>query len=109
MKSRLEILRAADILQGEVIAHILNGVINRPARDSLLLHHAIEDISSRSKDVELRYELLMSRLVRLHWDRAHLAKVKSEYKRKYGKSLEHDVERATKGDFGKFCLGLCET
>lgn len=97
--------------QGEVIAHILNGVINRPARDSQLLHHAIEDISAKNKAVDLRYELLISRLVRLHWDRMHLAKVKQYYKEKYKVTLEHDIESATiaGGDFGRFCLGLCET
>ena len=96
-------------LQGEVIAHILNGVINKPARDSLLLHHAIRDIASRNKDDELRYELLISRLVRLHWDRLHLARVKREYKEKYGKYLEEDIEDATKGDFREFMCELCQT
>ncbi|KAK4994025.1 hypothetical protein LTR28_001034, partial [Elasticomyces elasticus] len=65
-------LKKSNNLVGEVIAHILNGVINRPARDALLLRHAIDDIVSHNKDDELRYELLISRLVRLHWDRAHL-------------------------------------
>lgn len=95
--------------QGEVIAHILNGVINRVARDCLLLHHAIDDITTRNKAVEFRYELLMSRLVRLHWDRLHLARVKDEYRSKYGVSLERDIKDATKGDFGEFCLKLAST
>lgn len=73
----------------------------------MLLHHAIEDISEHNKAVELRYELLMSRLVRLHWDRLHLAKVKAEYVRKYGVQPEKEIERATQGDFRKFCVGLC--
>ena len=29
-----------------------------------------------------------------------------EYKRKYGKSLERDVDEGTKGDFGEFCVGI---
>ena len=92
-----------------MIAHILNGVINKPARDSLLLHHAIKDIAEKNKDDELRYELLISRLVRLHWDRLHLVRVKSEYKHKYGKHLEEEIEDATRGDFSEFMLGLAET
>lgn len=91
-----------------MIAHILNGVINRPARDSLLLHHAIDDIGARNKAVELRYELLMSRLVRLHWEPKHLALVKDEYRRRYKISLEDAIDEATKGDFGEFCIRLCE-
>ncbi len=96
-------------MQGEVIAHILNGVINRPARDALLLRHALDDIAHRNKAVELRYELLMSRLIRLHWDRVHLARVKEEYKIKYRTDLERDVKDSTKGEFSEFALRLCET
>ena len=90
-----------------MIAHILNGVINRPARDCLLLKHAINDVTSKEGD--LRYELLMSRLIRLHWDRSHLLKVKEEYNSKYQESLERSVKKATKGDFRSFCVKLCET
>lgn len=88
-------------IQGETLAHILNGVLNRPVRDALLLHQAINETS---KD---RTELLVSRLVRFHWEPKHLEKVKQEYRRKYGNKLEHDIQEGTKGDFGEFCLGLC--
>ncbi|KAK8231143.1 hypothetical protein BKA81DRAFT_383658 [Phyllosticta paracitricarpa] len=125
-----EVLRKSGNLVGEICAHILNGVINRPARDAMLLRHALLDLidtdpnlitnqhqqpSSDKKDNLLakqqrqhRYELLISRLVRLHWDRRHLQRVKLEYVEKYGVLLEEDVEEATKGDFREFCLALCE-
>jgi len=123
-------LRKSNNLVGEVIAHILNGVINRPARDSMLLHHALMDLielpapeshgprSSSSRlpketvskhERQQRYELLISRLVRLHWDRMHLMRVKAEYEEKYGKVVEEDLEEATKGDFREFCIALCQT
>ncbi|KAF2642912.1 Annexin [Massarina eburnea CBS 473.64] len=113
-----EALRKSNNLVGEVIAHILNGVINRPARDAMLLHHALMDLiepssssqSTHSKhDRQQRYELLISRLVRLHWDRLHLGRVKMEYEDKYGKLVEEDVDEATKGDFRAFCIALCQT
>jgi hypothetical protein len=151
------------------MAHILNGVINKPARDAMLLHHAIMDLapsasdtaltkstsrrsssssSSRSdsrpskdptprsssskmrnpfsssdrkleggakkdpaaaKDRKYRYELLISRLVRLHWDKMHLRKVKDGYRDKYGVYVEDDVEDCVKqGEFMEFCLALLE-
>lgn len=125
-------LRKSNNLVGEVIAHILNGVINRPARDSMLLHHALMDLieppahapgpkssssklSSQKSDAsskherQQRYELVISRLVRLHWDRLHLIRVKKEYEEKYGRVVEEDIEEATKGDFREFCIGLCQT
>ena len=95
--------------QGEVIAHILNGVINRPARDALLLQHAIKDVAEKNKDDDLRYELLISRLVRMHWDKVHLMRVKKEYYEKYRTTLEDAIEDATKGDFQEFLCELCET
>ncbi|KAF2741770.1 Annexin [Sporormia fimetaria CBS 119925] len=122
-------LRRSGNLVGEVIAHILNGVINRPARDAMLLHHALMDLidppvhndprtsssgiskesSSAKHERQHRYELLISRLVRFHWDRMHLARVKIDYEDKYGRVLEEDVEEATKGDFREFCLAICQT
>ncbi|KAF1913526.1 hypothetical protein BDU57DRAFT_455621 [Ampelomyces quisqualis] len=118
-------LKKSNNLVGEVIAHILNGVINRPARDAMLLHHALTDLidpapadaprtsSSRlapstKHERQQRFELLISRLVRLHWDRMHFARVKSEYEDKYGRVVEEDVEEATRGDFREFCIALCQ-
>ena len=98
----------------------------------MLLHHALMDLiepdappssanprssssklpkeSSTSKhDRQQRYELLISRLVRLHWDRLHLMRVKREYEEKYGRVVEEDIEEATKGDFREFCIAICQT
>lgn len=101
-------LRKSNNLVGEVVAHILNGVINKPTRDAMLLHHAIQDIAEKNKDDELRYELLISRLVRLHWDKMHLMRVKRAYADKYKRELQKDIEEATKGDFREFMCELCE-
>jgi hypothetical protein len=141
-----------------VIVHILNGVINRPARDAMLLHHALIDLrkgeksergdrkrrdsspsrdgsprssmsrlnpfssesqsqreSTRGKakeaqDRQERYELLISRLIRLHWDRQHMRRVKQEYRAKYRTDVERDVKDYVKpGEFQEFCFGLLDT
>ncbi|KIW00975.1 uncharacterized protein PV09_07498 [Verruconis gallopava] len=125
-----EALRKSGNLVGEVVAHILNGVINRPARDAMLLHHALQDLapteSPRSSRADVnprssrsdvrdpprkdRYELLISRLVRLHWDRMHFMRVKLEYRDKYGHYVEEDIEDYVRGeDFKEFCLVMCES
>ncbi|KAL8806851.1 MAG: hypothetical protein Q9182_001111 [Xanthomendoza sp. 2 TL-2023] len=97
-----EMIQKSRNLVGETLAHILNGVLNRPVRDALLLHQAITETSSKD-----RADLLVSRLVRFHWEPKHLEKVKAEYRRKYGDRLEQHVRERIKGDFGEFCLGLC--
>jgi hypothetical protein len=63
----------------------------------------------QKEDRKDRYELLISRLVRLHWDRNHLRKVKEEYREKYGAHVDEDVEDYVKpGEFQEFCLNLLE-
>lgn len=91
------------LTQGEMLAHILNGIINRPVRDTLLLHHAL----NLTKSDSLRVDLLISRLVRYHWDRPHMEAIKREYRNRYGKELQEAVREGTKGAWGEFCEELC--
>lgn len=96
----------------------------------MLLHHALMDLiepaldgprsssgrlssskepSTSKHERQQRHELLISRLVRLHWDKLHFVRVKTEYEEKYGRVVEEDIEEATKGDFREFCIALCQT
>ncbi|KAK7715276.1 hypothetical protein SLS64_003974 [Diaporthe eres] len=96
-------LKKSGNLVGELLAHILNGVINKPVRDALLVHHAL----TASKKDGLRRELLTSRLVRFHWDRHHMAAVKRAYAERYGKDMMEAVRDGTSGEWGQFCQELC--
>ncbi|CZR63859.1 uncharacterized protein PAC_13756 [Phialocephala subalpina] len=98
-----EMLKKSGNLVGEMLAHILNGVINKPVRDALLVHHAL----SLSKSDSIRTELLISRLVRYHWDRPHMELVKREYRTRYGVDMQRAVAEGTKGEWGHFCEMLC--
>ncbi|KAK5633940.1 hypothetical protein RRF57_009654 [Xylaria bambusicola] len=92
-------------LVGELLAHILNGIINKPVRDALLLHHAL----TASRKDGLRRELLISRLVRFHWDRQHLAAIKKAYRERYHEDLADAVRAGTSGEWGLFCEQLVVT
>ncbi|RGP67462.1 hypothetical protein FLONG3_8510 [Fusarium longipes] len=96
-------LKKSGNLVGELLAHILNGVINRPVRDALLIHHA----TSASRKDGLRRELLISRLVRYHWDPHHMRAVKQAYRERYGRGMRDAVRDATSGEWGEFCGELC--
>jgi len=96
---RLEKANTKSLAQGEMLAHILNGVINKPVRDALLIHHAL----SLSKSDSIRTELLISRLVRYHWDRPHMEAVKREYRTRYGVDMQVAVREGTRGEWGHFC------
>ncbi|KKY36731.1 putative annexin anxc4 [Diaporthe ampelina] len=96
-------LKKSNNLVGELLAHILNGVINKPVRDALLVHHAL----TASKKDGLRRELLTSRLVRFHWDRHHMAAIKRAYAERYSKDMMEAVRDGTSGEWGQFCQELC--
>ncbi|KAL2042960.1 hypothetical protein N7G274_004018 [Stereocaulon virgatum] len=97
-----EMIKKSQNLVGETLAHIINGVLNKPVRDALLLHQAL---SETSKD---RSDLLVSRLVRFHWEPRHMERIKIAYKQKYDTRLERAIEERTKGEFGDFCVALCK-
>ncbi|KAJ4263758.1 hypothetical protein NW762_005791 [Fusarium torreyae] len=96
-------LKKSGNLVGELLAHILNGVINRPVRDALLIHHA----TSASRKDGLRRELLISRLVRYHWDPHHMRAVKQAFRERYGRAMRDAIRDATSGEWGEFCGELC--
>ncbi|KAJ5703980.1 hypothetical protein N7493_011118 [Penicillium malachiteum] len=94
-------------LVGETLAHILNGAINRPMRDALLLHQALRE----SKAGRERTELLISRLVRLHWEPRHFEQVKIDYRRRYGERIEEAIAEefmasSNGAELGEFCIEL---
>ncbi|KAL4805551.1 hypothetical protein BDV18DRAFT_141255 [Aspergillus unguis] len=105
-----EMIQKSQNLVGETLAHILNGAINRPMRDALLLNQALRD----SRSGRERSELLISRLVRLHWEPRHLENVKSEFRRRYGERLEEAIAEEilpTSGgsEWGEFCIQLAQS
>ncbi|KAL2891004.1 hypothetical protein HOO65_010362 [Ceratocystis lukuohia] len=95
-------LKKCGNLVGEVIAHVLNGLINKPVRDAILLHHAIT--SSRDP---VRNELLISRLVRFHWDSAHMEETKRQFFFRYKTEISESLRAHIPGEFGRFCRELC--
>jgi hypothetical protein len=100
-------------LQGETLAHILNGALNRPMRDALLLHQAISETAPGKE----RAELLISRLVRLHWEPKHLERVKLEFEKRYRipveVSIRQEIVEVAKGEdarqWGEFCIELAKS
>jgi hypothetical protein len=97
-------------LVGETLAHVLNGALNRPMRDALLLHQAIAEVAPGKE----RAELLISRLVRLHWESKHLERVKAQYEARYGRSVENAIRKEVHApmkteegrQWAEFCIEL---
>lgn len=92
-------------------------------RDAILLHQAIDEFAPvpaapsnprtpapMKEKVPGRAELLISRVVRLHWEPKHQEKVKREYETRYKenpiKAMARDVLGNMKTDEGKLWAGF---
>ena len=71
-------------MKGDALLHVLNGVLNRPARDARLLEESMKGVGTKD-------ELLVARLTRIHWDPEHMQAVKDSYKEKYKMMLKERV------------------
>ena len=97
-------------LVGETLAHVLNGALNRAMRDALLVNQAVYETAPGKE----RAELLISRLVRLHWEPKVLEKVKEQFRARYKTSIESAIAREVVANmkteegrqWSEFCIEL---
>ncbi|KIK66336.1 hypothetical protein GYMLUDRAFT_93600 [Collybiopsis luxurians FD-317 M1] len=68
-------------------------------RDVKLLEDTMEGMGTSD-------DMLVRRLIRLHWDQSHFALVNQAYERKYKQTLESRVEGETSGYYQKAVVGL---
>lgn len=83
------------------LLHQLRSGTDRAMCDALLLEDAMSGLGTDER-------LLLNRVVRAHWDRAHLRNVKGAYRQKFGKDLVARVKGEVGGDFERAlvaCLG----
>ncbi len=65
-----------------------------------------ERLEQTMKGVGTKDELLVTRVVRLHWNRAHMGQVKAAYRNFYRKDLAARIKDETRGDQEKLLLAL---
>lgn len=83
----------------DALVYLVEGALNKPMRDAVLLEASMKGIGTRDT-------LLISRLVRIHWDKVHFEYVKREYKRIYNRDLAQRIKGETSGDYGKLMFAL---
>jgi annexin A7/11 len=79
------------------LIHQLRSGTDRIMRDVDLLEDAMA--GAGTKDA-----LLTNRIVRMHWDRAHMQQIKGAYQQKYRRSLKSRVQGETAGDYEKLLV-----
>lgn len=52
--------------------------------------------------------LLLTRVIRFHWDANELANIKGAYQQKYRRSLADRVKGETSGDYGRLLVACIE-
>ncbi|MCJ1400929.1 hypothetical protein MMC11_004140 [Xylographa trunciseda] len=74
---------------------------DRAMRDALLLEDSMAGLGTKD-------EMLVSRVVRCHWDREHMGQVKGAYKVKFGKDLVQRIKGETSGDYQRLLVAMIE-
>ena len=74
---------------------------DRAMRDAVLLEDAMAGLGTKD-------DMLVSRVVRCHWDRQHMGQVKGAYKVRFGKDLVHRIKGETSGDYQKLLVAMVE-
>ena len=96
------------VLVGEFSGHMEQALVqmvrcgtDRAMRDAINLERAMEGMGT--KDL-----LLVVRVVKLHWNPAHVQQVKGAYKAKYGKDLIRRIQGETSGDYERCLVAMLQ-
>lgn len=82
----------------DALVHILRSANDPVMRDACLINSCIGSAD----------ELLVSRIVRLHWNRPHMTQVKLAYRHKFGEDLVSRVRNEVQGDCGRLLVALLD-
>lgn len=94
-----------DVIRKEFSGHMEDALLFQ-LRSGLdkYMHHAslLEDAMAGAGTKDY---LLVSRVVRYHWDRNHMANVRGAYEKRYRKNLSSRIKGETSGDYERLLLG----
>lgn len=96
------------ILVGEFAGHMEQALVqmvrcgaDRAMRDAINLEHAMAGVGTKD-------DLLVTRVVKIHWNPAHVAQVKGAYKVRYGRDLIGRVKSETSGDYERCLIAMLQ-
>lgn len=83
----------------DALVYIIEGATDPIKRDAILLEGSMKGLGTKD-------DLLISRLVRAHWNRIHLESVKNAYRSIYHKELRDRVRGETSGDYRDMLMAM---
>jgi annexin A7/11 len=101
-------IELVDVVKKEFSGHMedalllmLNRALDRAMTDAMQLEETMNGIGTKDS-------LLVNRVVRVHWDKAHLDQVRKAYMHRYKRGLIARVKGETRGDFEKLLVACLE-
>ncbi|KAL4921411.1 hypothetical protein BDW62DRAFT_128667 [Aspergillus aurantiobrunneus] len=85
----------------DALLHMIRTALDPAMRDAVLLEECMKGMGTKD-------ERLVVRVVRVHWDRTHLANVKRAYQYKYNQDLVKRVKGETSGDYQRLLVAMLE-
>ncbi|KAK6497966.1 hypothetical protein TWF506_004211 [Arthrobotrys conoides] len=86
----------------DTLLYILDGAVDKVERDAKLLEDAMVGAGTRN-------HLLISRLIRIHWNKQHLAEVKQRYSRIYKQDLVSRLRKEVRGSYRDLMISIAES
>ncbi|KAF3940197.1 Annexin-B9 [Dactylella cylindrospora] len=83
----------------QALLYVVRGGTDKALRDAMLLEDAMKGVGTKDA-------LLIHRIVKYRWNKAHFANVKRAYYDHFRKTLEDAVYSETSGDYRKFMIAL---
>jgi len=93
-----------DVIKSEFSGHMKDALLHqlRFAVDKYM--HAAKQLEEAMAGLGTKDHLLVSRVIRFHWDKNTLANVKAAYQQKYRRSLAGRIKGETSGDYQRLML-----
>ncbi|MCJ1308367.1 hypothetical protein MMC25_002020 [Agyrium rufum] len=85
----------------QALVQIVRKAVDPAMKEAVALEEAMAGAGTKD-------ELLVSRVVKLHWDRDQVVQVRGAYKHRYGKDLVNRVRGETSGDYMRLLTAMLE-
>lgn len=83
----------------DALVRMVRSGTDRAMRDAIALEDCMKGPGTKD-------QMLVSRIVRIHWDRTHTAQVKGAYRAKFSRDLIDRIRGETSGDYAKLLIAM---
>ncbi|KAL2019297.1 hypothetical protein VTK56DRAFT_9764 [Thermocarpiscus australiensis] len=93
-----------DVIRKEFSGHMEEALLFQLRHGVDIYMHQAQLLEDAMAGAGTKDSLLVSRIVRFHWDRNHMANVRGAYEKRYRRSLASRIKSETSGDYERLLL-----